>query len=45
MRRLITLLALLVAPFAASQAFAADLPVMQGLFLLTDYPAQTVRAG
>ena len=45
MRRLIILLALLATPFMAPQAFAADPPVMQGLFLLTDYPAQTVRAG
>lgn len=47
MRRLITLLALLVVPVFGSQAFAqASMPqVMQGLFLLTDYPSQTVRAG
>ncbi len=45
MRRLIALLALLVVPVLGPQAFAADPPVMQGLFLLTDYPAQTVRAG
>ena len=47
MRRLITLLALLVLPVLGSQAFAQApmMPVMQGLFLLTDYPSQTVRAG
>jgi uncharacterized membrane protein len=47
MRRLITLLALLVVPVLGSQAFAQApmVPVMQGLFLLTDYPSQTVRAG
>jgi uncharacterized repeat protein (TIGR01451 family) len=47
MHRLITLLALLVAPVLASQALAQApmAPVMQGLFLLTDYPSQTVRAG
>ncbi|MGQ0583310.1 MAG: COG1470 family protein [Reyranella sp.] len=47
MRRLITLLALLAVPVLGSQAFAQApmAPVMQGLFLLTDYPSQTVRAG
>lgn len=47
MRRLITLLALLVLPVLGSQALAQApmMPVMQGLFLLTDYPSQTVRAG
>ena len=47
MRRLITLLALLVVPVLGSQALAQApmAPVMQGLFLLTDYPSQTVRAG
>lgn len=47
MRRLITLLALLVVPVLGTQAFAQApmAPVMQGLFLLTDYPSQTVRAG
>ncbi len=47
MRRLIALLAVLVLPVLGSQAFAqASMPqVMQGLFLLTDYPSQTVRAG
>ncbi|MEI7872764.1 MAG: NEW3 domain-containing protein [Alphaproteobacteria bacterium] len=46
MRRLIVLFALLATPFLASQAVAQlQPPVTQGLFLLTDYPAQTVRAG
>jgi len=47
MRRLLILLALLVAPALAPQAIAQApmQPVMQGLFLLTDYPSQTVRAG
>ena len=47
MRRLIALLALATASVLGSQAFAQApmSPVMQGLFLLTDYPAQTVRAG
>ncbi len=47
MRRLIALLAVLVLPVLGSQAFAQApmAPVMQGLFLLTDYPSQTVRAG
>lgn len=47
MRRLIALLALATASVLESQAFAQApmSPVMQGLFLLTDYPAQTVRAG
>lgn len=47
MRRLIALLAALVLPVLGSQAFAQApmAPVMQGLFLLTDYPSQTVRAG
>ena len=47
MRRLIALLAVLVLPVFASQASAQApmSPVMQGLFLLTDYPSQTVRAG
>jgi uncharacterized membrane protein len=47
MRRLLALLVLLVTPVLALQAFAqAQMPpVMQGLFLLTDYPSQTVRAG
>ncbi|MDP1749052.1 MAG: NEW3 domain-containing protein [Reyranella sp.] len=46
MRRLIVLFALLATPLFASQAVAQlQPPVTQGLFLLTDYPAQTVRAG
>jgi uncharacterized membrane protein len=47
MRRLIALLALVTISVVGSQAFAQApmSPVMQGLFLLTDYPAQTVRAG
>ena len=47
MRRLLILLALLAAPALAPQVFAqAPMPqVMQGLYLLTDYPSQTVRAG
>jgi uncharacterized membrane protein len=47
MRRLIALLALVTTSALGSQAFAQApmSPVMQGLFLLTDYPAQTVRAG
>jgi uncharacterized membrane protein len=47
MRRLTALLAVLVTSLLGSQAFAqAPMPqVMQGLFLLTDYPSQTVRAG
>jgi uncharacterized repeat protein (TIGR01451 family) len=44
MRRLIALLTLVAATIAANGlARAADPP--RGLFLLTDYPAQTVRAG
>jgi uncharacterized membrane protein len=46
MRRLIALLVLLASAAGASPATAQSQPaVMQGLFLLTDYPAQTVRAG
>ena len=46
MRRLLTLLVLLAMPLCASPATAqVQPPVTQGLFLLTDYPAQTVRAG
>jgi len=44
MRRLIALLALLV----ATPAFDADPPPplpVKGLWLLTDYPSQTVRPG
>ena len=44
MRRLIALLALIATPVLTSvQGFAADVP--KGLWLLTDYPSQTVRAG
>ena len=47
MHRLIALLALVAISVLGPQAFAQTpmSPVMQGLFLLTDYPAQTVRAG
>jgi uncharacterized membrane protein len=45
MRRLIVLFALLATAVLGGRAFAADVPVAQGLYLLTDYPAQTVRAG
>ena len=46
MRRLISLFALFVTASLAGQAAAQPQPpVMQGLFLLTDYPTQTVRAG
>jgi len=47
MRRLTALLAVLATSLLGWQAFAqAPMPqVMQGLFLLTDYPSQTVRAG
>jgi len=46
MRHLIALFALLATSVFGSQAFAQpQLPVIQGLYLLTDYPAQTVRAG
>jgi uncharacterized membrane protein len=45
MRRLIALLALLAMPVFSLSAQAADPPGVKGLFLLTDYPAQTVRAG
>lgn len=45
MRRLIAVLfALLVLPLAGAQA-QGDPPGVKGLFLLTDYPTQTVRAG
>lgn len=43
MRSLIALLALVVALTRAGVTFAQDPP--RGLFLMTDYPAQTVRAG
>jgi len=49
MRRLIALLALVAAPtLTAVPAFAADppaAPAVKGLWLLTDYPSQTVRPG
>jgi uncharacterized membrane protein len=49
MRRLIALLALIVTPaFVATGVLAADPAPAQapkGLWLLTDYPSQTVRAG
>ena len=49
MRRLIALLALVATPtLAAVPAFAADPPpaaAVKGLWLLTDYPSQTVRPG
>lgn len=45
MRRLLTLLlVLLVLPAVGVQA-QGDPPGLKGLFLLTDYPSQTVRAG
>ncbi len=50
MRRLIALLFCLIiaTPIVAIQAFAADppaAPAVKGLWLLTDYPSQTVRPG
>jgi len=49
MRRLIALLALVATPaFTALPVFAADPPAataVKGLWLLTDYPSQTVRPG
>jgi uncharacterized membrane protein len=49
MRRLIALLALVIAPvITATQVLAADppaTPAVKGLWLLTDYPSQTVRPG
>src|SRR5262245_26550834 len=49
MRRLIALLALVAAPtLTAVPVFAADpppAPAVKGLWLLTDYPSQTVRPG
>jgi uncharacterized repeat protein (TIGR01451 family) len=49
MRRLIALLALVATPMlAAPPVFAADPPAahaVKGLWLLTDYPSQTVRPG
>ncbi|TAJ89504.1 NEW3 domain-containing protein [Reyranella sp.] len=44
MRRLLALLVLLVLPLAGAHA-QGDPPGVKGLFLLTDYPSQTVRAG
>lgn len=44
MRRLLALLAFLVLPLAGAHA-QGDPPGVKGLFLLTDYPSQTVRAG
>ena len=44
MRRLLTLLALLLLPAMAAHA-QGDPPGVKGLFLLTDFPSQTVRAG
>ena len=44
MLRLLALLVLLVLPLAGAQA-QGDPPGVKGLFLLTDYPSQTVRAG
>jgi uncharacterized membrane protein len=44
MRRLIALLALLLLPAVAAHA-QGDPPGVKGLFLLTDFPSQTVRAG
>src|SRR3954471_18268498 len=49
MRRLIALLALIATPvLTAVQVYAADPPAastVKGLWLLTDYPSQTVRPG
>lgn len=49
MRRLIALLALIATPaLTAVEVFAADPPAastVKGLWLLTDYPSQTVRPG
>ena len=47
MRRLIALLALIATPMlTAVEVFAADPPpAVKGLWLLTDYPSQTVRPG
>lgn len=44
MRRLLTLLALLLLPAIPVHA-QGDPPGVKGLFLLTDFPSQTVRAG
>jgi uncharacterized repeat protein (TIGR01451 family) len=45
MHRLIAFLALLAVSAFSLSAQAAEPPGVKGLFLLTDYPAQTVRAG
>ena len=48
MRRLTALLAVLALPLLAVPALAADppaAPAVKGLWLLTDYPSQTVRPG
>ena len=48
MRRLIALLAVLALPLLTVPALAADPsapPAVKGLWLLTDYPSQTVRPG
>src|SRR5947207_9432377 len=48
MRRLIALLTVLALPLLAVPALAADPPAppaVKGLWLLTDYPSQTVRPG
>jgi uncharacterized membrane protein len=46
MRRLIALLALVATPILTTvEVFAADPPAVKGLWLLTDYPSQTVRPG
>jgi uncharacterized membrane protein len=42
MRSILLILALLVPPFAVR---AADPPPVKGLFLLTEYPSQTIKAG
>lgn len=44
MRRLLALLVLLLLPAVAAHA-QGDPPGVKGLFLLTDFPSQTVRAG
>ena len=44
MRALLALLVLFVLPIVGAHA-QADPPGVKGLFLLTDYPSQTVRAG
>jgi uncharacterized repeat protein (TIGR01451 family) len=48
MRRLIALLLLIATPAITTPALAADppaAPAVKGLWLLTDYPSQTVRPG